>query len=120
MNLQRQKEALSALRAEVQDNLDLLRSNLQSFSNSDETGSESDIPTHDADAGSVVFDRERDDSMLLDFEGRLEEIDRALEKIEEGTYGICDRDGKEITEERLIAMPEATLCIECQSLEEGL
>jgi DnaK suppressor protein len=120
MNIQTQKEALLSLRTTVVDNLNSLRSGLEATTNRDETGSESDIPTHEADAGTVTFERERDDSMLLEFEGRLEEIDRALEKIEEGTYGVCDRDGKPITEERLIALPEAVLCIDCQSLEEGL
>lgn len=120
MNIDKQKLRLLSLRAEAEENVALLRSNLEDTDSTDQVGSESDIPTHQADAGSTVFDRERDESMLLEFEGRLEEIDRALEKIDEGTYGVCDRDGKAISPERLLAIPEATRCIECQSIEEGL
>jgi DnaK suppressor protein len=120
LNIDKQKNTLIQLRVEVVANLEQLRSQVELTSNSSLTGSEADIPTHDADSGSALFDRERDESMLLDFETRLEEIDRALEKIAEGTYGICDRDGKKITPERLHAIPEAILCIECQALEEAL
>src|SRR3990172_11168586 len=44
---------------------------------------------------------------------RLGEINRALVRIEEGTYGICKSCGKKIGEERLQVMPTASLCIEC-------
>ena len=45
----------------------------------------------------------------------LAEIDRALEKIAEGSYGTCDRCGKRISPERLEAVPQAVLCIDCAS-----
>lgn len=45
----------------------------------------------------------------------LAEVDRALEKVEEGTYGRCDDCGRPITGERLEAMPAATLCVTCSS-----
>jgi len=48
----------------------------------------------------------------------LAKIERCLEKIEEGTYGICERCGKEIDEKRLLARPVATLCIECKIKQE--
>jgi DnaK suppressor protein len=120
MNIDKQKAALITSRSQVELNLEQLRANLEITTNAEDTGSESDLPTHEADSGTALFERERDESMLLDFEGRLEEIDRALEKIAEGTYGVCDRDGKTISPERLVAIPEATLCIECQAMEEIL
>ena len=43
----------------------------------------------------------------------LADVDRALAKIEEGTYGTCDRCGAPIPEERLAAIPWATLCVGC-------
>ncbi|MDD3386691.1 MAG: TraR/DksA family transcriptional regulator [Candidatus Pacebacteria bacterium] len=46
-------------------------------------------------------------------EERLMNINIALEKIEKGSYGKCDKCGKEISEERLTAIPEAKNCIEC-------
>ena len=47
------------------------------------------------------------------FEKRLEAIDRALERIKEGTYGICVNCGKPIPEKRLQIMPEADRCLDC-------
>jgi DnaK suppressor protein len=43
----------------------------------------------------------------------VERVNRALEKLEEGTYGICDSCGKPIAPARLKAVPESVLCIEC-------
>ena len=43
----------------------------------------------------------------------LADVERALEKLEDGTYGICDSCGEPIGEERLEAIPWATLCISC-------
>jgi DnaK suppressor protein len=45
--------------------------------------------------------------------GRLERVDRALQKLEEGTYGTCDRCGKEIDPRRMRAAPESTVCVTC-------
>lgn len=44
---------------------------------------------------------------------QLKDVNAALEKIKNGEYGICEKCGKEIEEERLLACPEARLCIEC-------
>ena len=43
-------------------------------------------------------------------------IEHTIDKIEKGTYGICDNCGKAIAEERLEALPQASLCIECKAL----
>jgi DnaK suppressor protein len=45
----------------------------------------------------------------------LAEVDRALKKVDEGTYGVCDDCGEPISSERLEAMPFATLCIRCSA-----
>ena len=50
----------------------------------------------------------------------LEKIDRALEKLEEGTYGICEDCGEEISEKRLRAMPFAIYCVRCKTRREEL
>jgi DnaK suppressor protein len=47
--------------------------------------------------------------------GTLAEIDRALEKVDEGTYGQCDNCGQPIGSERLEAIPFATLCVTCSA-----
>jgi RNA polymerase-binding protein DksA len=53
-------------------------------------------------------------SVLDRLEEQLLDIDRALERIDEGTYGICTNCGKPIQAERLEALPWAELCIDCQ------
>ena len=50
----------------------------------------------------------------------LLEIDRALDKIEDGSYGLCDECNEEINFERLEAIPNASLCIQCQAKREKL
>jgi DnaK suppressor protein len=49
----------------------------------------------------------------------LEDVDRALAKIEEGTYGICDRCGRLIPEARLEARPWSVRCVECAAIVAG-
>jgi RNA polymerase-binding protein DksA len=80
---------------------------------------EDEVPeTGIADTGTVTLDRELDYSLEENATRVLHEIDAALERIEAGTYGTCTRCGKKIDEERLEAMPYATLCIDCKRLEE--
>ena len=71
---------------------------------------------HLGDMASVTFDRELDEGLEEGAQQTLEQIDRALAKLDDGTYGICERCGKPIGEERLRARPWATLCIDDQRL----
>jgi DnaK suppressor protein len=50
-----------------------------------------------------------------ELEAMLRDVERALEKIEDGTYGICDRCGRLISEARLEARPWSVLCVDCAS-----
>jgi DnaK suppressor protein len=65
-------------------------------------------------------ERDREISYLLTDRdrGKLQSIDQALERIEQGTYGICESCEGEITAERLKAMPFTRLCVQCQSERE--
>jgi RNA polymerase-binding protein DksA len=86
-----------------------------SAQNHSEDGIElSDYDNHPADAASETFEKTREYALDANFRQILESIDEALRKIDEGTYGICDRCGEPINVERLKAIPYATLCIECQ------
>lgn len=80
---------------------------------------ENNYRDHMADQGSATFSRELD--MTLEERAResLAQIDRALARIEAGTFGVCVRCGTPITRERLEAMPEAELCIACKEREEN-
>jgi DnaK suppressor protein len=81
---------------------------------SDEAGEESAYDNHLADTATETYDRELDYSLEENSEHVLAEIDAALKRIDEGTYGICTNRGEQIPVERLEARPYATLCIDCQ------
>jgi DnaK suppressor protein len=71
-----------------------------------------------ADAGTATFERERDLSLVNNVRDLMGRIDKALAKIEDGTYGLCERCGKPIEKLRLKALPYANLCIKDKQAEE--
>jgi DnaK suppressor protein len=71
-----------------------------------------------ADAGTATFERERDLSLVNNVRDLTERIDKALAKLDEGTYGLCDRCGKPIEKVRLKALPYANLCLKDKRAEE--
>jgi DnaK suppressor protein len=80
----------------------------------DEAGEETAFDNHLADTATETYDRELDYTLEENSEHVLAEIDAALNRIEDGTYGICTNRGEQIPVERLEALPWATLCIDCQ------
>jgi RNA polymerase-binding protein DksA len=86
---------------------------------SDETGEDAVYDNHLADTATETYDRELDYSLEENSEHVLAEIDAALKRIDNGTYGQCTNCGNQIPEERLEARPYATLCIGCQRQREG-
>jgi DnaK suppressor protein len=79
---------------------------------------ESSLDNHLAETASVTVDREIDYSLEENEERVLAAIDAALARIENGTYGRCERCGKELEDDRLDAIPYATLCIDDKRREE--
>jgi RNA polymerase-binding protein DksA len=86
---------------------------------SDETGEDAVYDNHLADTATETYDRELDYTLEENSEHVLTEIEAALKRIEDDTYGVCSNCGKPIPEERLEALPWATLCIDCQRGREG-
>jgi YteA family regulatory protein len=80
----------------------------------DETGEDAVYDNHLADVATETYDRELDYTLEENAEHVLADIDAALKRIDDGTYGICTNCGRPIPEERLEARPYATLCIGCQ------
>jgi RNA polymerase-binding protein DksA len=72
-----------------------------------------------ADLASAMMDKEMDLSVEDEIEDLLAAVDHALQKIEDGTYGICDMSGEAIPTSRLELIPWAALTVECQTLAEG-
>lgn len=71
-----------------------------------------------ADAGSKTFEREQEMSIADNARDLLLQTDKALQRIEAGTYGSCESCGGPIGKARLQAFPRATLCLECKQQEE--
>jgi len=70
-----------------------------------------------ADSGTATFERERDLSLENNIRDLLDKIGKALARMDNGTYGICERCGKPIEKARLKALPYANLCIKDKQAE---
>jgi YteA family regulatory protein len=75
-------------------------------------GELSSYDNHPADEGTDLYEREKDNALLEHYKLQLGNINRALEAMENGSYGKCEVCGKEIPVERLEALPNTTYCIE--------
>ena len=73
----------------------------------DQSGDLSHLPQHEADEGTDVFEREKDMAILEQLERELAEIEAALQRLDDGTYGIDEVTGEPIAPERLEALPIA-------------
>lgn len=71
-----------------------------------------------ADGGSAAFERGRAQSLANHARRLVAQIDDALRRMEQGTYGACERCGEPIEFARLEAIPYATYCLDCKRLEE--
>jgi DnaK suppressor protein len=76
------------------------------------------MPTDMADVGTDAFEQELTLNLLGNEKEVLEQIDAALVRIEDGTYGRCEECGHGIPKARLEAIPYAALCIKCAAKEE--
>jgi DnaK suppressor protein len=105
-----QKQRLQDLKAELERVRDGLEED-QRF----RAEEEEDFTEHDAgDMSQSLFTREVDATVEQQVERRLENVERALQKIEEGTYGLSDESGEPIPKGRLEAVPEAVRTVEEQ------
>jgi RNA polymerase-binding protein DksA len=111
LDLDHFREALEAERKRVQDALQYLQA--ETPEGGEDESQESRLDNHFADSASVTYDREVDYSLEENAEQVLGEIDRALARMDDGTYGKCANCGKDIPVERLEAIPYAEYCIDC-------
>jgi RNA polymerase-binding transcription factor DksA len=99
---------------EVKESLD----NVSEESENESISELSDADQHQADTGTETFDRERDFSILEQVEAELADVERALQRLDEGSYGTCEACGEAIEEERLEALPAARFCLTHQAAAE--
>jgi DnaK suppressor protein len=71
-----------------------------------------------ADVGSTTLERDHELQLANNARNMLNQIERALSRIEDGTYGVCESCGKAIGKGRSQAFPRATLCVSCKEREE--
>jgi DnaK suppressor protein len=114
---------LDRFRRELEDERERLRGALEAVNHTSsltaETGDLSTGPgDHIADNATETFMRELDEGLEDNAEHLIEEIEAALRRIEDGTYGTCVVCAKPIGEERLEAVPYATLCIDDKRKQE--
>ena len=77
-----------------------------------------DAGDDEADAGAKTFEREHEFAMTSNARHLLEQTERALSRIDAGTYGACESCGQPIGKARLMAFPRAVLCVTCKQREE--
>lgn len=115
--MQALRESLDAERARLTAEIDEYEREGQETL-SDVSG-ENNYRDHMADQGSATFARELDMTLEEHARESLAQIDRALARIADGTYGTCTRCGAPIPDGRLEAMPKAELCVACKEREES-
>ena len=105
---------LISLRDHVKSELSMHTEETLKRSSKDEAGDLSGYSQHMADAGTDTFDRDFALSMVSNEQDALTEIEAAIERIFEGTYGVCEMTGEHIRDERLMAVPFTRYSIETQ------
>jgi len=114
-------EELGAVRAELEGELVRIRRDLEALSatlaqvlrdSGDGAGDDT------ADTGSKAFERDQELTLLANTRESLFQTERALARIEGGSYGTCESCGEGIGKLRLQAFPRATLCVSCKQRQE--
>jgi RNA polymerase-binding transcription factor DksA len=111
---------LNEYRRLLEEERNRLTAELEAIHSQDETGGTagelselSDYDQHMADQGTELFLREQDQAIYIGLKTSLDQVEEALRKLDNGTYGYCDRCGMEIIKERLEVLPFALYCIRC-------
>jgi RNA polymerase-binding transcription factor len=107
------RERLVARRDEIRAELDRMATEMQWLG--EDQGDEGGLGNHIGDDGSNVSEAERISTISDDLEDVLVQVNAALQRIDQGTYGKCQRCGKQIAPERLEAFPYVMYCIDCQA-----
>ncbi len=105
-------------REEVVKNLEYLRSTILDSTTREATGDHSAYSYHMADQGTDNMEREKAFLFAARDEKYLKQLDEALQRIDDGTFGICRVCGNEISFKRLEAVPTTTICFDCKVKEQ--
>lgn len=89
-----------------------VKGGLGETSEAEELAELSDNDQHPADTATETFEREKDISILESLERELRDLEAALKRVDEGSYGTCEACGADLAPERLEAQPAARFCVE--------
>ena len=117
--LDRYKKLLLKKKEEVLKAMKHIEKDTLSQSQRDASGDLSGYTLHMADIATDSYDREFSLGLATNAQEILYEIEEALKRLQEKSFGDCSTCGKPINRRRLTAIPYASLCIACQSKEEG-
>ncbi len=112
--LEEQKALLTGEREASLRQAEALRAEAAQLAEEMEPG-DTQFDEESGEGGTLNVERERDLALSAQARAAVEEIDRALAKIDAGTYGTCEQCGQAIPKARLKALPYATLCVACKS-----
>lgn len=106
---------LSTIRSALEHERDVLKRQLADYGAAP-GGAGIDVSMDEgfADSAQVTAERSELLSMIEQLRGAYDEIAAAVSRIDEGTYGKCERCGQQIPVERLEALPTARLCLDCK------
>jgi RNA polymerase-binding protein DksA len=105
---------LAADRARLLAELNLVEHEIQDLMRDAGDGAGND----QADVGSTTFERDHEMSLANNARHMLAQTERALSRIDDGSYGVCESCGEPIGKMRVMAFPRATLCLSCKQREE--
>jgi DnaK suppressor protein len=108
---------LDEIRRELEDRRDRAQQRLAALAERPERGSAVGFGKRIGDGTSEAVSRLTDIGVGDSLERGMHRTDRALAKLDEGTYGVCDGCGSAIARGRLKAMPDAVLCVDCAASE---
>jgi RNA polymerase-binding protein DksA len=112
------KERLLMLRSRLRGDVTQLAESALKKNRTQSNGDLSSMPIHMADIGSDNFEQEFTLSLIESDGNTLAKIEAALDRVEDGSYGLCEECGAKIPKQRLLAVPYATMCIKCASRTE--
>ena len=104
---------LTAIETTLRERREEMRAKIAGLAQAPERGSGISFGKRVGDGTTEAVSRRNEIGIGTSLESSLERVDRALAKIEDGTYGECDNCGEPILPARLAAMPESTRCIAC-------
>ena len=111
------KKHIEAKLKNLKDDLDDSRDSLESSTGSDSLAQESVYSVHMADAGTDSYEREKGYHFINRKTDYIKALTTALERIEDGTFGVCVITGELIPEERMLEVPNATKSVDAKEQE---